>query len=86
MNPTQKVKQIIKENIYMTISVSTLKGDPWIANIYYACNSKYNFYWYSPISSVHSKTININPKIAIAIFNSTAVGDDVDAVYIKAKA
>ncbi|MBW7960077.1 hypothetical protein H3C65_01125 [Patescibacteria group bacterium] len=27
-----------------------------------------------------------NPTIALAIFNSTAVGDDVDAVYIKAKA
>lgn len=80
-----KTKKIINENLYMTISVSNLKGEPWIANLYYAYDKNHTFYWYSPKNSVHSKLIARNPKIAIAIFNSTAVGDDVDAVYIKAK-
>ncbi|MBU0976410.1 hypothetical protein KJ918_06435, partial [Patescibacteria group bacterium] len=47
---------------------------------------KYTFYWYSPRDSIHSKYINKNPNIAISIFDSRATGDDVDAVYIKAKA
>lgn len=70
----------------MTISVSDRKGFPWIANIYFVCDKNFNFYWYSPKNSKHSILINRNPNIAIAIFDSQATGDDVDAVYIKAKA
>lgn len=81
-----KVKQIIAENIYMTISVASTKGNPWVANLYFACDKKYNFYWYSPTDSIHSKYIRENPQVAISIFDSTAIGDNVDAVYIKANA
>lgn len=86
MNNSDKAKKMIRENLYMTISVSTNKGTPWIANIYYVCDSKFNFYWYSPKNSVHSEYIRKNARVAIAIFDSTATGEDVDAVYIKAKA
>jgi len=82
----QKIDQILKENLYMTISVASKDGDPWIANLYYAYDKDYNFYWYSPKDSLHSQRINENSRVALAIFNSTTVGDDVDAVYIKAKA
>ena len=79
-----KAKAIIRNNLYMTISVSSRNGFPWIANIYFAYDKNYNFYWYSPKDSRHSRMLQTNPKIAIAIFDSTAVGDDVDAVYIEA--
>lgn len=36
--------------------------------------------------SIHSQRIRENPSVALAIFDSRAIGDDVDAVYIKAKA
>lgn len=83
MTNEDKVKKILKNNLYMTISVATKKGDPWISNLYYAYDKDYNLYWYSPKNSVHSKIIAQNPQVAFAIFNSTATGDDVDAVYIK---
>ncbi len=86
MDNNQKTKEIINDNLYMTMSVCTLKGEPWIANIYFACDSKYNFYWYSSKETKHSQIIKENPQIAISIFNSTAIGEDVDAVYIKANA
>ena len=81
-----KVRRIIEENLYLTISVCDKSGNPWIANLYYVVDNQYNFYWYSPKTALHSLTIRDNPNVAIAIFNSTAVGDDVDAVYIQAKA
>ncbi|PJE61157.1 hypothetical protein COU86_00810 [Candidatus Roizmanbacteria bacterium CG10_big_fil_rev_8_21_14_0_10_36_26] len=80
------VDKILQENLYMTISVASKDGDPWIANLYYVYDKNYNFYWYSPKNSLHSQRIKENPTVALAIFDSTAVGDDVDAVYIKAKA
>ncbi|MBN1618846.1 pyridoxamine 5'-phosphate oxidase family protein [Candidatus Dojkabacteria bacterium] len=86
MTPEEKAAKIIKDNLYMTISVASKKAEPWAANIYFACDKQYHFYWYSPIDSLHSSIIRDNPNIAISIFNSTAVGDEVDAVYIKAKA
>jgi len=79
-----KAKEIIRKNLYMTIAVSSKDGDPWIANIYFACDDKYNFYWYSSVNTLHSALLKENPIVAISVFNSTAVGDDVDAVYIKA--
>lgn len=85
-NLKNKVNKILKENLYMTISVASKDGDPWIANLYYVYDKNYNFYWYSPKDSLHSKWIKENPTVALAIFDSTAVGEDVDAVYIKAKA
>ena len=86
MSDKEKLDKILQENLYMTISVSDKKGEPWIANLYYVYDKNYNFYWYSPKDSIHSRRIKENPKVALAIFNSTAVGADVDAVYIKAKA
>ena len=86
MSDKEKLDKILQENLYMTISVSDKKGEPWIANLYYVYDRDYNFYWYSPKDSIHSQRIKENLKVALAIFNSTAVGSDVDAVYIKAKA
>lgn len=82
----QKVEQILQENLYMTISVASKDGQPWIANLYYVYDKSYNFYWYSSKDSLHSKRIRENPIVSMAIFNSTAVGSEVDAVYISARA
>jgi len=80
------VQKILDENLYMTISVSNSNGNPWIANLFYVYDKNYTFYWYSPKNSRHSHIIRTNPDVALAIFDSTATGDDVDAVYIQANA
>ena len=80
------VKRMIEENLYLTISVCDLSGHPWIANLFYVFDRNYNFYWYSPKTSKHSKLIQENSNVAISIFNSQATGDEIDAVYVKAKA
>jgi len=86
MTNLQKVKKIIKETKYMTIAVSDYSYNNWIANLYFAVDKDYNFYWYSSKDSQHSKYISENGKISISIFNSEAMINDVDAVYIEAKA
>ena len=70
----------------MTLSVSGKAGEPWIANVFFAYDKKLNLYLYSSKETKHSSYIKENPNVALAIFNSTAVGDEVDAVYIKATA
>lgn len=75
----------IEKNLYMTIATSD-GNKPWISNVYFVCDNNNNFYWYSPKKSKHSQLINTNPQVALCIFDSTAVGDDVNAVYLQAKA
>jgi uncharacterized protein YhbP (UPF0306 family) len=82
---TTKIKQILKENLYATLSTSTPEGSPWISNLYFSYDNDYNFYWYSPKDSVHSTMIKDNPNIALCVFDSHAT-DNVEAIYIKAKA
>jgi uncharacterized protein YhbP (UPF0306 family) len=68
----------------MCIATATGTGDPWISQVYFVADNKQNFYWYSSVNARHSRLIAENNKIAFSIFNSTAVGDDVQALYVKA--
>lgn len=81
-----ELDEILNTNLYLTISTCDLEGMPWISNIYYVYDMNYNMYWYSPKDSRHSKLILKNSNVAVSIFNSTAVGDDVKAIYIQASA
>jgi len=80
------VDEILNENLYATLATSSKRGEPWISNIFFCNGENYEFFWYSPKEALHSRYINENPKIAICIYNSTAVGNQVSAVYIKARA
>lgn len=81
-----EVLEILNDNLYMSISTCDYKGNPWISNAFYAFDNNLNLYWYSPKNSKHSKLIKENSNVAINIFNSTAVGDDVKAIYMSGNA
>lgn len=80
------VREIVQENMYMTIATITRKNTPWITPVFFAYNNNLDLYWYSPKDSLHSRNIEENEEVAITIFNSTATGNDIKALYIKAKA
>ncbi len=80
-----QAKQIIADNLYMTVAVADKSGSPWIFNAYFVNDRKYNLYWYSSRKTLHSQILQSNPQAAIVIFNSQATGDETDAVYFKAK-
>ena len=80
-----RTKDILDNNMYLTIATSDY-NTPWISNLYFAYDKDFNIYWYSSKETKHSRNINNNPKVAISIFNSMAIGDDVQAVYIQAQA
>lgn len=86
MTNEEKAIKIIDENLCLTLATSNMSGQPWIANVYYAYDSKHNFYWYSAKDALHSQMIVANGNVAISIFDSTIKGADIDAVYMYAKA
>lgn len=78
------MEAILKKNLYLTIATSTQEGSPWISNLYFTNDKDLNIYWYSPLESKHSKLIQVNPNVAINVFDSTAIGGDVYGLYIEA--
>lgn len=84
-NDTKVAKEIIANNIYMTIATASLDGKPWISPVFFAYDERYNLFWVSDKNSRHSTTIRNNPQVAIVIFDSKAPEGTADAVYIEAE-
>ena len=70
MDKVTSVKELIKNNRYLTLSTTDNKR-PWVAPLYYVTDAKWNFYFVSPTEALHTKHILTNPNCAFAIFNST---------------
>jgi len=79
-------KKMIEENIYMTIATASKDGKPWVSPVYFAYDSKFNFYWSSAKMSLHSRLIKNNNHAAAVIFNSNAKEGTGDAVYMAGRA
>lgn len=86
MKISSEVKDILNKNMYMNLSTSSKAGIPWISAVFYSFDKNLNFYWYSPVDSKHSLLIQNNESVAISIYDSHSVGDDVSALFIEAKA
>ena len=83
---TEKAKEIIEGNIYMTIATASKNGHPWISPVFFAYDRNYTLYWVSNKDSLHSRLIRKNPKVAIVIFDSRVPEGEGDGVYFEAKA
>ncbi len=83
---SEKARNIIKNNFFMTIASATKDAEPWITPVYYAFDKNYTFYWYSGKNTKHSSLISKNNRVAIAIFNSNASEEEAGGVYITGKA
>jgi uncharacterized protein YhbP (UPF0306 family) len=83
---TDKAKQILAENQYMTVATSTTDGKPWISPVFFAYDDEYNLFWVSNKDALHSRLIRENERVAIVIFNSTAHEGKADGVYFEAVA
>lgn len=81
----EKAKEIIKNNIYMTISTASKTGKPWISPVFFVYDDKYNLYWVSNKNARHSKLIRKNPQASIVIFDSCATEGQGDGVYFETK-
>jgi nitroimidazol reductase NimA-like FMN-containing flavoprotein (pyridoxamine 5'-phosphate oxidase superfamily) len=87
MDFNARAKEIIEQNIYLTMSTSDKQGNPWISPVYCAYDGQYNFYWTSNPNARHSKNIQENDnKIAFIVFNSSVAEGTGEGVYFEGKA
>lgn len=81
-----QAKQIIADNIYMTIATVSADGRPWVSPVFFAYDDHYNLYWVSHTDAQHSGFVRNNPNVAIVIFDSHAPEGEGDAIYFEATA
>lgn len=63
------IEALIKRNRYLVLS-STDGNTPWVAPLEYMTDDDFNFYFFSTEDSRHARDIEMNEKVAIAIFDS----------------
>ena len=68
-NERDFVEALIRRNRYLVLS-STNGKDPWAAPLEYMADDKLNLYFFSTVDSRHACDIEMNEKVAVAIFDS----------------
>ncbi|KKR06268.1 MAG: hypothetical protein UT34_C0001G0308 [candidate division WS6 bacterium GW2011_GWF2_39_15] len=69
---SQELKSLVSNYLstQKLMSLATFSDTPWIANLYYVHDSDLNLYFVSKAWREHSKAIDINPNVAVAIADS----------------
>ncbi len=63
--------QIIRDNIYCTLSTCSPDSWPWASPVFFTYDSALNFYWSSAIAAKHSQNIYRNQgRVAITIYGT----------------
>lgn len=84
MDFNARAKEIVAQNLYLTMATSDKAGNPWVSPVYCAYDDHYNFYWTSKTDAQHSKNIKENGgKIAFVVFNSSAAEGTGEGVYFE---
>ncbi|GIJ31544.1 pyridoxamine 5'-phosphate oxidase family protein [Micromonospora sediminimaris] len=80
----QRAVKLLRSNRYFTLATCA-DGVPWAAPINYVLGPGPVLHFYSTPTARHSRHIAAMPTVAGAVFDSTAVGDDVDGMQFVAR-
>lgn len=87
MNENSRLAQAILAHIpSSTLSTATQDGVPWNAPVYAAFDETYSFFWVSAKYARHSQNTKANSRIAMVVYDSTALPGTGRGVYMEARA
>lgn len=84
--PLRKYVDLLDTITFMSLSTSSLHGEPWCSPVFYGIDDDLNFYWLSSPEAVHSKNIHENSKVSIVVYNSTLKDGDGWGIYFHCTA
>jgi pyridoxine/pyridoxamine 5'-phosphate oxidase len=76
-------RSVIDANRYMALGTADVKGHPWVTPVWFASEDYRNFHWVSSPDAKHSRNLAAEPRVAIAIFDSSVPVGGAQAVYMK---
>lgn len=68
MNDNDKTRQFLSEQQFMVIAVTLEDGTPWAVPVQILRRVGNEFEWDSNLQTVHSRALEVTPKVAITIF------------------
>mgnify|MGYP003617586153 CR=1 FL=1 len=71
MDDIAATKNFLNECQFMTLSVIAEDGQSWGVPVHIALQKGIVFEWESSMEAVHSRAIEVNPRIAISMFRLT---------------
>ncbi|HTE22117.1 MAG TPA: pyridoxamine 5'-phosphate oxidase family protein [Candidatus Limnocylindria bacterium] len=88
VTPNQTAREVVDQIKYITLATVDENGQPWNTPVAsFRFDNDYTFYWASWTDNQHSKNIQSNGRVFIAIYDSTPAGDKPSGgVYIQAEA
>ena len=76
--------QIIRDNIYCTLSTCSPDSWPWASPVFFVYDSALNLYWSSAIAARHSQNIYLNQgRVAITIYGTHAGEGKGKGIYLS---
>ncbi|HEY0538927.1 MAG TPA: pyridoxamine 5'-phosphate oxidase family protein [Actinoallomurus sp.] len=79
-------RDVIADNVYLSLGTADASGDPWVSPVYYTAHGHTDFYWVSSPDALHSRNIARRPQVSMAIYDSHSPVGGAEAVYMTALA
>jgi hypothetical protein len=76
-------RSVIDANRYMVLGTADEQGHPWVTPVWFASEDYRSFHWVSSPDAKHSRNLAAEPRVAIAIFDSSVPVGGAQAVYMK---
>jgi hypothetical protein len=70
----------------MVVATANKNGKPWISPVFFSYDDKYNLYWVSDKSALHSQNIRLRPESGIVIYGRVTPAEHPVAAYFDATA
>lgn len=80
------VAPVLADNLYLVLGTADAAGNPWVSPVFFAARDEHLLFWVSSPDSRHSRNIDVQPIVAITVFDSRAAIGSGDAVYLRATA
>jgi predicted pyridoxine 5'-phosphate oxidase superfamily flavin-nucleotide-binding protein len=75
-------RRVIDANRYMALGTANETGHPWVSPVWFASEDYRSFHWVSSPDAKHSRNLASDPRVAIAIFDSSVPVGGAQAVYM----
>ena len=75
-------RAVLDANSYMTLATADESGTPWACPVWFATEDYRELYWVSSPSARHSRNLAVRPELSIVVFDSTALPNTGQAVYL----
>ena len=81
-----RARAIVQKLLYVTIATVSPEGEPGNSPVYSNYDNDANFYWSSSPLSQHSRNIESNGRVFLAIYDSSVPEGAGEGVYVEATA